>query len=279
MFKKIINASLQKALNGLNQFNKISDDWGKSEELYNRIYMEHTIAELNENFGEGVFLRVLDAGCGTGPMAIELAKMGHDVTGIEIHKPSLEEARRKAKDAEVSINWISGDLFASLRQLNAESFDVVMCYGVLYTCTKYKEIIEEFNRVLKPNGLLFATFRSKFYFITSLLRMKQYEKAQYVINHSEGVLKLASIQAYYNWQSADEVRDLYKNNNLEIKLLRPVGVFSGAGNDGMAAIADVNQLPADIVHTVIYELEASNLDECLGAGRFMFAIGVKENTL
>ena len=80
MFKEIMKASLQKVMNRLNQFNKISDDWGKGEELYSRIYMERTIAELKKNFGEGVPLKVLDAGCGTGPMAIELAKMGHDVS-------------------------------------------------------------------------------------------------------------------------------------------------------------------------------------------------------
>ena len=59
--------------------------------------MERTIIELKENFGEGVSLRVLDAGCGTGQMAVELAKLGHDVTGIEIHRPSLEEAKKVAK--------------------------------------------------------------------------------------------------------------------------------------------------------------------------------------
>ena len=277
MFKKIINAGLQKAMNRLNQYNKISDDWGKPEELYSRIYMEHTIAELKENFAEGMSLRVLDAGCGTGPMAIELAKLGHDVTGIEIHQPSLDDAKRKAKNAGVSINWISDDLYASLKKLNAESFDVVMCYGVLYTCTKYKEIVGEFNRLLKREGILFASFRSRFYFITSLLRQKQYNKAQFVINNSEGMLKLASIPAYYNWQSADEIRDLYKNNNIEVKRLLPVGVFSGTGYDGMAAIVDVEKLSSDIVHTILYELETSNLEECLSAGRFMFAIGTKKS--
>jgi len=275
MLEKLKNSGLQKIMNTLNQFNKISDDWGKSEELYSRIYMEHTIAELKENFGDGVSLRVLDGGCGTGPMAIELAKLGHFVTGIEIHKPSLEEAKRKAAEAGVTVDWISGDLYGSLRKLEAESFDVVLCFGVLYTCTEYKEIVGEYSRLLKPAGMLFASFRSKFYFITSLLRQKQYEKALFIISHSEGALKLASVQAYYNWQSGSELRTLYGDSNLEVKRLLPVGVFSGAGYDGMAAVADVEQMPADIVHTVLYELETSNLDECLGAGRFMFAIGRK----
>ena len=154
-----------------------------------------------------------------------------------------------------------------------------MCYGVLYTCTKYKEIVEEFSRLLKPKGVLLASFRSRFYFITSLLRQKQYEKAQFVVNNSEGLLKLASIPAYYNWQSADEVKNLYTNNNIEVKHLLPVGVFTGTGYDGMAAITDVGEVASDIVHTVLYELETSNLADCIGAGRFMFAIGIKKSTV
>lgn len=275
MFGKIINTGLQKVINRLNQFNKVTEEYGNLEELYSRIYMEHTIAVLKENFGENVSLKVLDAGCGTGMMAIELAKLGHEVTGIEIHQSSLDVAKRQAEKAGVSANWISGDLYPSLQKLESESFDVVMCYGVLYTCTKYKEIIEEFGRLLKPGGVLFATFRSRFYYITTLLRQKQYKKAPFVINNSEGMLKLASIPAYYNWQTADEVKDLYTNNDITVTRLIPVGVFSGTGYDGMAAIVDSEQAGSDIMNSVLYELETSELKECLGASRFMFAIGKK----
>jgi hypothetical protein len=156
-----------------------------------------------------------------------------------------------------------------------ESFDVVMCYGVLYTCTQYREIISEYSRLMRPGGLLFASFRSKFYFITSLLRQKQYEKALYVANNSEGALKLASVPSYYNWQTGAEVTGLYGKNDLEIVDLRPVGVFTGTGYDGMAAILDVEETPADILHSALYELETSDLGECLGASRFMLGIGKK----
>ena len=107
------------------------------------------------------------------------------------------------------------------------------------------------------------------------MRKKQYEKALYIVSHTEGVLKLASVPVYYNWQSGEEVENLYRQNQLETILLQPVGVFSGTGADGMAAVIDVEQTPADIVHSVLYKLETSNLKECLGASRFIFAIGRK----
>lgn len=65
---------------------------------------------------------VLDAGCGTGRVAIELARRGVDVVGVDIDRSMLEEARRLAPDLE----WIEADLatFALDR-----TFDVVVLAG------------------------------------------------------------------------------------------------------------------------------------------------------
>src|SRR5690242_4255297 len=49
---------------------------------------------------------VLDAGCGTGRVAIELAARGFDVLGVDLDPAMLDEARRKAPGLE----WVLGDL-------------------------------------------------------------------------------------------------------------------------------------------------------------------------
>src|SRR5215213_4103820 len=43
---------------------------------------------------------VLDAGCGTGRVGIELAKRGIDVVGVDIDARMLDVARRKAPNIE-----------------------------------------------------------------------------------------------------------------------------------------------------------------------------------
>jgi 2-polyprenyl-3-methyl-5-hydroxy-6-metoxy-1,4-benzoquinol methylase len=55
-------------------------------------------------------LAVLDAGCGTGRVGIELAARGFDVVGVDLDPMMLDEARLKAPDLE----WVLGDL-AELR--------------------------------------------------------------------------------------------------------------------------------------------------------------------
>ena len=69
---------------------------------------------------------VLDAGCGTGRVAIELAARSIDVVGVDLDDDMLAEARRKAP----GLTWIHGDLHDdSLDVLGDRQFDVVVMAG------------------------------------------------------------------------------------------------------------------------------------------------------
>jgi SAM-dependent methyltransferase len=52
---------------------------------------------------------ILDVGCGTGRHAVELAKRGYVVTGIDVSAKMLAKAAEKAKAANVNVNLIRGD--------------------------------------------------------------------------------------------------------------------------------------------------------------------------
>lgn len=65
---------------------------------------------------------VLDAGCGTGRVAIELAARGIDVTGIDLDRPMLDQARSKAPD----LPWIEANL---VDVAVGRDFDVVAMPG------------------------------------------------------------------------------------------------------------------------------------------------------
>src|SRR3954467_6255873 len=65
---------------------------------------------------------VLDAGCGTGRVAIELARRGLDVVGVDLDPSMLEVARAKAPD----LTWVQGDL-AEVDL--GRTFDVVVLAG------------------------------------------------------------------------------------------------------------------------------------------------------
>ena len=65
---------------------------------------------------------VLDAGCGTGRVAIELARRGIDVVGVDLDESMLAAARAKAPD----LTWITADL---LDVELGRAFDVVVMPG------------------------------------------------------------------------------------------------------------------------------------------------------
>lgn len=66
--------------------------------------------------------RVLDAGCGTGRVAIRLAELGYDVVGIDVDAAMLMEARAHAP----ALDWRVGDL-AELA--TGATYDVVLVAG------------------------------------------------------------------------------------------------------------------------------------------------------
>jgi 2-polyprenyl-3-methyl-5-hydroxy-6-metoxy-1,4-benzoquinol methylase len=68
---------------------------------------------------------VLDAGCGTGRVAIELAARGVTVTGIDLDARMIDAARAKTADAP-NPTWVMGDVSAF--DLGAQ-FDVVVAPG------------------------------------------------------------------------------------------------------------------------------------------------------
>ena len=66
--------------------------------------------------------RILDAGCGTGRVAIELARRGYGVTGVDVEPSMLAVAREAAPD----LDWRLGDL-ATLDL--GEAYDLAVLAG------------------------------------------------------------------------------------------------------------------------------------------------------
>jgi SAM-dependent methyltransferase len=95
---------------------------------------------------------VLDAGCGTGRVAIELSRRGHACVGVDIDAAMLEAARTKAPE----LTWVQGDLADPGLDLG-QTFDlVVMAGNVLIFVPPGTEgqVIENAARWLRPGGHL-----------------------------------------------------------------------------------------------------------------------------
>jgi len=70
--------------------------------------------------------RVLDLGCALGYHSIELARRGYEVTGLDWSEIFLEVARQKAREDDVSVNFVRGDM---TRLEFGGEFDAVIFWG------------------------------------------------------------------------------------------------------------------------------------------------------
>ncbi|MEU0298218.1 class I SAM-dependent methyltransferase [Streptomyces sp. NPDC006175] len=101
----------------------------------------------------GPAARVLDAGCGTGRIAIRLAELGHRCTGVDVDSSMLAVARRDAPTQE----WLLGDL-ARLDTLGLEpGFDLALAAGnviPLLAPGTEPQVLRQLAAALRPGGLL-----------------------------------------------------------------------------------------------------------------------------
>ena len=101
--------------------------------------------------------RVLDAGCGTGRVAIELARRGFSVVGVDSDPNMLSAAR--AKDPE--LHWLEADL-TSLPASLATDLDLALLAGnVMIFVEPGTEgaVLRELGAHLAGDGLLVAGFQ------------------------------------------------------------------------------------------------------------------------
>jgi len=96
--------------------------------------------------------RVLDVACGTGNLAIPLARQGCVVTGVDIAPNLLVQARERASAEGLTACFDEGD--AEQLPYEDASFDVVVTmFGAMFA-PRPEVVASELARVLKPGGLL-----------------------------------------------------------------------------------------------------------------------------
>ena len=107
--------------------------------------------------------RVLDAGCGTGRVAIELDRRGYQVVGVDLDAGMLAQARALAPH----LSWVQADLAtfdaAALDQagLQVSGFDLVVAAGnvvPLAAAGTEARVVARLAAALRPGGRLIAGF-------------------------------------------------------------------------------------------------------------------------
>jgi SAM-dependent methyltransferase len=100
--------------------------------------------------------RVLDAGCGTGRVTIELAARGFTVLGVDLDAEMLQTARAK----KPGLAWVEADLADLASAVDAE-FDLALLAGnvaIFLTPGTEGAVLRSVSERLLPGGLLVSGF-------------------------------------------------------------------------------------------------------------------------
>lgn len=177
------------------------DHWRDTSKYY-RVIMEITERCIKENTRfVSKEKRVLDAGCGTGRNIQTLLELGaQEVTGIDLTPSLLDISKKKFAD--------SGKVKLFLHDLNEklpfedESFDIIVCCKTLPHVHNIKNVIKEFSRVLKRQGVMMLDFASPYSFRRLFFDVRGLFNGQ---------------ESHFRWDSVTDVkRFLREGDNLKI---------------------------------------------------------------
>ncbi|MCU1640470.1 MAG: methyltransferase type 11 [Nocardia sp.] len=140
-----------------NGYDTIADGYTAENEtsLLNAYYERPAMLELA---GDVTGQRILDAGCGSGPLFAALRDRGAIVTGIDASAGMLELARRRlGADADLRVADLANPL-----PFPDDAFDDVVASLVLHYLQDWAQTLAELRRVLTPGGRLLVSVEHPF---------------------------------------------------------------------------------------------------------------------
>jgi len=159
------------------------------------------VSRLSRDHFDGGTLTVLDAGCGTGRLGIELANRGHRVVGVDLDPDMIDRARRKRSDIE----WHATDLVAFT---TLTRFDLVVMAGNIPNFCRPGEqerIVANLAQLLAPHGLLVCGWSQE-------SNDDSYHAEQFIADGEANGLSLVS--AWKNWEG-----DAFENGDYVVIVL------------------------------------------------------------
>lgn len=172
--------------------------------------------------------KILELCCGTGRLTLPIAKNGYDICGVDYTSSMLEQAKVKASEAGLEINFIEADI----RTLNLqEKFDLIFIpFNSIHHLYKNEDLFKAFNVVknhLKEGGLfLLDCFNPNIKYIVEGEK-GQSVIAEYTTNDGREVL-IKQTMRYENTTQINRIKwhyfingEFHSIQNLDMRLFFP----------------------------------------------------------
>lgn len=141
---------------------EVMDDECEVEAYLDGVATRH-LERLDRSFTRAVLAlnplrgaRILDVGTGTGAIPVHLAAARPDlrIVGVDLSRPMLARARRRAREVGASVAFRPGN--ARRLPFRGRSFDLVMSNSLLHHLPDARPALDEFGRVVRAGGAVFV---------------------------------------------------------------------------------------------------------------------------
>ncbi len=179
-----------------------------AESYEKEVFVTGTLGEVDfieKEIGFDKSKRILDIGCGTGRHAVELAKRGYNVTGVDLSEAMLKKAAQKAEAAGVKVNFIRHDA----RELPFQAeFDlaIMICEGAFPLMEtdemNYAILKGAYNALKKDGKFIFTTLNGLFPLSHSIKDFINGETSSSVV--AESHFDLMTFRDYSVYETTDD---------------------------------------------------------------------------
>lgn len=146
----------------IEKFEKVASQWW---DLTGDFKPLHQVNPLRRQFiiqhVENIFdKKIIDVGCGGGILSESLAKLGANVTGIDMGEEPLNIAKLHSLESKINVDYQK--ITAEEKALECpETFDIVTCMEMLEHVPDPASIIAACASMVKPNGYVFFSTLNK----------------------------------------------------------------------------------------------------------------------
>ncbi len=201
-------------------FNSIAHDYDKMNLILTGGFFPLWQKRLIKEFKAEDKDKVLDICCGSGTLTLKLAqelkdKKDGQITGLDFSEKMLEKACQKAKEKDLSVNFILGD--ALNLPFEDQSFNKLVNTFALRNLTSIERALSEMLRVLEKDGTLYIleVAKPENKLIRFFFEIYYYKMVPIIGRFSDKGLKIDGEYSPYQWLSQSlktfpEKKDLKK---------------------------------------------------------------------